>query len=156
MLIQRIKRLMLSWLVVCLMSVGLAAVSDPAWAKDISWRATTVVTAGEGNRFTREGTAVFMTGEEAHVVINLIQGQGSSWASGTSTADAVYRFKDGSGFTLRFEGSWNGAGQRGAGTFVDGIGRFAGMTGGATATGEMPTTGPTAVIWTGTYEVSAK
>jgi hypothetical protein len=139
---------------VSLLAIFLAAASTQTWAKEISWRATTKITASEGNRFTREGTAVFSDGTEAHVVINGVSGTGNSWSKGTSKADALYRFKDGSAFTLRFEVSWNAVQQRGAGTFADGTGRFAGITGNATAIGEMPTTGLTAVDWTGSYELS--
>jgi hypothetical protein len=40
--------------------------------------------------------------------------------------------------------------------FVDGIGRFAGMTGTTTATGEAPSSAPTIVVWSGDYQLSGE
>src|SRR5689334_10478895 len=107
--------------------------------------------AGEGSHFTREGTADFESGEEAHVVVHVVQGPGSSWANGTSKGDAIYSFKDGSGFKGQFEGSWNSVEHRQAGIFVDGKGRFAGITGKGAASGEAPTSATTSTFWKGTY-----
>jgi hypothetical protein len=143
-------------LTVYLVAVGLAIGSAPAWATDISWRSTGRTTATEGSHYTAEGTAVFTTGEEAHVAVNGFLGPDASKADGTARAEAIYQFKDGSSFTLHLVSIWSRGFERNAGIFVGGTGRFAGMTGTGTATSEPPTTGPKATIWTGTYELSPK
>jgi hypothetical protein len=139
-------------ILVCLVAVGAA----PAWAADISWRTTGTQTSRDGTHYTREGTSVFTTGEEAHVAVNGFIGPDASNENGTARGESIFRFKDGSGFTLRFVSIWGGGQERNAGIFADGIGRFAGMTGSGTATSEPPTTGPKATVWTGTYELRPK
>jgi hypothetical protein len=143
-------------LVVYLVAVGLVAGAAPGWAADISWHTTATQTASEGNHYTREGTAFFTTGEEAHVVVNGFLGPDASKANGTAKGETIFRFKDGSGFTLRFVSIWGEGQERNAGIFADGTGRFVGMTGSGTAISEPPTTGPKATVWTGTYELSPK
>jgi hypothetical protein len=143
--------------IVYLSVVGLAIGTAPAWATDISWRTTGTQTSSDGNHYTREGTAVFTAGEEAHVVVNGFLGPDVSNSGGTARGEAVYQFKDGSSFTLRFVSIWSGPLSRNAGIFVGGTGRFAGMTGTGTAANETATTtGPMVTVWTGNYELSTK
>jgi hypothetical protein len=138
-------------------AVGLAIGVAPARATDIGWRTTGTQTSSNGNHYTREGTAVFTTGEEAHVAVDGFLGPDVSNTSGTARGEAVYQFKDGSSFTLRFVSIWTGAMSRNAGIFAGGTGRFAGMTGTGTAANETAdTTGPMVTVWTGTYELSPK
>jgi hypothetical protein len=144
------------WLIFCLIGAGLAVGVTPAWAADISWRFTSKLTSNEGGHYTREGTAAFMTGEEAHVVVNGTVGPNSDIDHGTSTVEQIFRFKDGSGFALHGVATWNESLQTGAGIFADGVGRFAGMTGSATFTGNAPVKGQTVTVWTGGYELSPK
>ena len=143
-------------LVLCFIIVISVVGTDPAWATDISWRATTTQTANPGDNYTREGTAVFAGGEEAQVVINGTMGPGSFYASGTASGEQVIRFRDGSGFTLHFVSIWRGRIQRVVGIFGDGVGRFAGMNGSATGTSGAASTGPAVTDWVGTYEVPPK
>jgi hypothetical protein len=152
----RINRPIFRLLVLFLIAAGLAIGAAPAWATDISWRGTSKRTSNEGSHYTREGTAVFTTGEEAHFAVNGTLGPNSNPANGTATVEIIYRFKDDSGFTLRGVGIWNESLQANAGIFVDGVGRFAGMTGSATCTGDSPAKGATETVWNGTYELSPK
>jgi len=75
---QRINQLLLPWLIVCLVAVGLSGASAPARAADISWRSTSVRTSDQGNHYAYEGTAVFTTGEEGHLLGNGTRGDNSS------------------------------------------------------------------------------
>lgn len=152
----RTNRHILPWLLLFLIATSFAIGAAPAWATDISWRATSKMTSREGGHYTREGTAVFMTGDEAHVAVNGTLGPNSNEANGTATLEIIYRFKDGSGFTLRGVAIWNELLQANSGIFVDGVGRFAGMAGSATCTGDAPAKGTTVTVWTGTYELLPK
>lgn len=137
--------------------IGFAAATVPAWAADISWRTTGLTqTAREGSRYTREGTAAFITGEEAHVVVHGVIDLDASNSDGTARGEFVFQFKDGSRFTVHFVSIWGGGLERSAGIFASGTGRFAGMIGSGTSTSEPPTTGPKPTIWTGTYELQSK
>ena len=141
------------WTIAALVAVGLATGLPRARAVDISWQGTSALTSNEGGHYTAEGTAIFMTGEEAHLAVKAAAGANSSLQNGTSAGEIVYRFKDGSGFTLHFVSIWNEAVQRNAGIFGDGIGNFAGMTGSAAGVGPAPAKGPSHVVWVGAYDM---
>ena len=53
------------------------------------------------------GNGGMSTGDEAHVAVNGTLGPNSNEANGTATLEIIYRFKDGSGFTLRGVAIWN-------------------------------------------------
>ena len=143
-------------LTACFAALGIMMASVPVWAAELSWRGTTKLVSSEGSHYKREGTAVFANGEEARLSVDGNMGPNSTIANGTSVADAMYRFADDSGFTLHFVSIWNGKLQRNAGILADGIGRFAGMSGSATALGETAAAGPIVVVWTGSYELTAQ
>ncbi len=137
--------------------IGLAAATVPAWAADISWHTTGVTEiARDGRLYTREGTAVFTTGEEAHVVVHGVIDPDASNSDGTAKAESVFQFNDGSSFTLHFASIWGRGLERSAGIFTGGTGRFAGMIGSGTSTSKPPNTGPRSTVWTGTYELQPK
>lgn len=143
-------------LTACFAAFGTMMASIPGWATELSWRGTSKLVSSEGSRYRREGTAVFTNGEEAQLSVDGNVGPNSTMTNGTSMANAVYRFADGSGFTLHFVSIWNEELQRNAGIFADGVGRFAGMSGSATALGEAVATGPIVVVWTGSYKLTPK
>jgi hypothetical protein len=136
---------------------AIGAASASAFGEQIamSWQATDMQTANDGDTETREGTATFANGEKAHIVSKLAHGSGVSWSFGTySSVTTVYKFADGSGFTLRSVGFWNSIIIRFAGLFSEGNGRFAGITGGATGGGEtLAPSSPWTISWAGTYEL---
>jgi hypothetical protein len=141
--------------VICLAAIG--APNGEAFGEQISvsWQVTDRTTGDDGNTATREGTATFANGEEARVVSKVVHNFGSG-LGGTASVTTVYKFGDGSGFTLRSVGIWNSIIFRCAGIFGEGAGRFAGIAGGATGGGEPSGSGTGTVAWTGTYELLRK
>jgi hypothetical protein len=119
----------------------------------MSWRSTSSLTVNEEDHYSCEGTAVFSTGEEAHLACDGTRDKNSSSSSGTSTVNAVYRFNDGSSFTIHFVAVWNATMSRNGGVFVNGTGRFAGIIGSATAAAQRPASGPATTVWTAMYEL---
>jgi hypothetical protein len=123
-------------LVLALTSAG---VPVPAQAADIAWHSTTKLTYQNGPNFRREGTAVLKTGETAAFV-----GDGTAYpidekGLAPSKVQYVLRFDDGSTFTIRFNGSrhqFDGT-TRGSGEFVNGTGRFDGIVGKVSHTGQI-------------------
>jgi hypothetical protein len=108
-----------------------AMVAMPASVKatDIAWHLTSTLT-DEGPPWKREGTAVFKTGENASLVAN---GTSDAPDKGVRSWKGQYvlRFEDGSTITTRVSGKtdiWTGA-SSGSGEFVNGAGRFEGITG---------------------------
>jgi hypothetical protein len=85
-----------------------------------SWQTVTQLVTEDGRTVTREGIAEFANGEKAHYRLEAMLGPQSSWAGGTSAADAVYRFDGGSSFTMRLVLIWNSVRQVGGGLFRDG------------------------------------
>ena len=136
------------WLIPCVITAGLMIGSAPAWAIDISWR-TTTSSRTQGDNYTYEGTADF-AGQEAHFT-----GGGTRNGSPTrrtAAGETIYKFSDGSGFTVRFMSTRIGTAFRQVGIFINGTGRYAGMIGSATAVQERPGT----TAWTGSYELAAE
>jgi hypothetical protein len=115
----------------------------------MSWGTSTKIIS-EADVVIREGTATFANGEKAFLHQEGIGGPKSSWSRGTASVDAVYKFDDGSGFSLRFVTIWDAVKARAVGFLIEGKGRFAGIKGIATGSGESPG-GKTA--WTATYEL---
>jgi hypothetical protein len=123
------------------LTLALASVGVPvlAEATDIAWHSTTKLTYQNGSNFRREGTATFKTGERASFV-----GDGTSYMiddKGMAPFKVQYmlRFNDGSTFTIRFNGSrhqFEGT-TRGSGEFVNGTGRFDGIVGTVSHTGQI-------------------
>jgi len=153
---RRISRLVLMWATPCLLAAGVAILSVPAEANEISWRTTGTRSTHDGNHYTHEGTSVFMNGEEAHIRVEGTVGEKSTAEDGTAVAQTVFVFKDGSSFTLKFVSIWTRGISRNAGIFMGGTGRFAGMTGSGTAIVEKPSGGPPVTVWTGSYELAAQ
>ena len=135
------------WVMPCIITASLMTGTAPAWAVDISWRSSSSETVSQGDdRYTYEGTAVF-AGEEAKIV-----GSGtrnSSPSRGAASAEAIYKFSDGSGFTVRWVSTRIGMTVRQGGVFINGTGHYAGMIGSATSVQERPGT----TVWTGSYEL---
>jgi len=111
------------------------------------------VTVLEIDKSTREGTATFANGEIAHIVSHAVYASTNTWTGGTASVVSVYKFDDGSGFTLRWVSIYNVLIHRCTGLFSEGMGRFAGMTGSATGGGEPPGRLASIVLWTGAYEL---
>jgi hypothetical protein len=130
---------------------------SPAWATDISWHSTTRLTYQNGSNYRREGTAVVNTGETASFI-----GDGTNYLTnekGVTPMKTQYmlRFEDGSTMTFRIVGGRNqfdGA-TFGSGEFLNGTGRFDGIAGKVTHTGQL---GGAAAEgdWTGTYSLPSK
>jgi hypothetical protein len=144
--------------VTCLATIGAPNREALGEQISVSWQTTDHRTAIDGDKVTREGTATFANGETAHIVMNIIHHPvpGGGGMDGSGTTVSVYRFDDGSAFTLRFVGIWNSIIARYTGIFGEGNGRFAGITGNATGGGASPGTGPVTADWTGTYELPKK
>jgi hypothetical protein len=108
-------------------------------ATDIAWHSTTKLTYQNGPNYRREGTAVLKTGERASFI-----GDGTSYmiddkGMAPSKVQYMLRFDDGSTFTFRFNGSrhqFDGT-TRGSGEFVNGTGRFDGIVGTVSHTGQI-------------------
>ena len=92
----------------------------------------------EADVVIREGTATFSNGEKAFLHLEGIAGPKSAWSRGTASVGAIYKFDDGSGFRLRFVTIWDAAKARAVGFLIEGKGRFAGIKGIATGSGESP------------------
>jgi hypothetical protein len=144
--------------VICLAAIGAPNGETFGEQISVSWQVTERTTADDGVTGTREGTATFANGEKAHIVSKRSHGPGSSFSGGTyCSVTTVYKFDDGSGFTLRSVGIWNSLIVRYAGLFTEGNGRFGGVTGGATGGGETASpSGPFTIVWAGTYELPKK
>ena len=139
----------------CLIAAGLILGSVPAWAADIAWRNTTIgppsPTAPDGS-YSFEGTSNF-AGEEVKIAG---KGVRTIIPSGrTSGGETVYRFADGSGFTLRFVAARIGETVHQAGVFLNGTGRYAGIIGSAVGVPESraDANAPGATNWRGSYEL---
>ena len=150
MFIQPISRRILLSAIACVAFAVVVARADSDEATSTSWHANTRKTVEDGVIVTSEGTAVFATGEKAHVVLKGVAGPQAAWYRGTATVDSVYQFDDGSSFTLQYVQIWDGLRSLAAGLFCEGTGRFAGIKGGGTASGGAPS-GP--MSWTGMYEL---
>jgi hypothetical protein len=152
MLAQRISHRIIPLAVMCAAVTGMATSAASGETIDISWQTVTKLVAEEGHTVTREGRAEFTNGETAYYRLEAVLGPQSSWSGGTSTADAVYRFNDGSNFTIRLVLIWNSLRQVGAGLFSNGTGRFAGIRGSATGSGD----GLSEMLWRGVYDLPKK
>jgi hypothetical protein len=148
---RRNNRLVLLVALACLTTSLIPTGNALAEPTDVSWQTADKVTASDGDIGTREGTATFANGEKAHIVSRVAHGPNASGMSGTATVDQVYKFDDGSGFSLRFVGIWNSVLLRTAALFTEGSGRFAGIRGGATGAGVGASLGT--IAWTGTYDL---
>jgi hypothetical protein len=138
-------------LVLALASAGAPV---PVQATDIAWHSTTKLTYENGPNFRREGTAVLKTGETAAFI-----GDGTAYPideKGLAPFKVQYmlRFDDGSTITLRYVGSrhpFEGS-TSGSGDFVNGTGRFDGIAGKVSHTGQVG--GSTAELdWVGSYSL---
>lgn len=99
--------------------------------KDIAWQTTVVSgTAGDG-KFSREGTAVFSSGEKADMTCEGSEGPPDGKGRPTVQVDAVLRFRDGSSIKLRYAGFRDPKtlDVGGSGEFVGGTGRYEGIAG---------------------------
>ena len=138
----------------CLIAAGLMLGSAPAWAADVAWRNTTPgpsPTAPDGS-YSFEGTSNF-AGEEVKITG---KGVRTIIPSGrTSAGETVYRFADGSGFTLRFVAARIGGTVHQAGVFLNGTGRYAGIIGSAIGVPESraDANSPGSPNWRGSYEL---
>jgi hypothetical protein len=141
--------LALVWLTTSFVSSGDALAEET----NVSWQMTDKVTATDGEIATRVGTATFSNGEKAQIVSRVEHTSSANGMGGTASVDQVYKFDDGSGFTLRFEGIWNSLIIRTAGLFADGSGRFLGIRGGATGAGDFNGAALSTITWTGTYNL---
>jgi hypothetical protein len=159
MFIDRIITALASSLSIALILGGaLAAIAAPARATDIGWRQSTVLERESAGAYTRRGTATFKTGEVATVVVNGTNGPPERKGGLPFKAQAVYEFKDGSAITIRFAGSrdpTSGA-QDGAGTFLNGTGRFRGITGKFSFTGRPGLGAVGETEWVGSYSAPKK
>ena len=149
-----------------LLCAGLiVAVPTPARATDIDWRSQSILEPTvAGFDFTRHGVATFKTGELAIAVLNGNFGPIDSEGRQSFNAQANYRFDDNSTISTAYHGSWDlttGA-QRGAGEIVAGTGRFHGITGTMSFTGQLHARvagnsprfpGPAEADWTGSYSL---
>ena len=108
-------------------------------------------TAPDGS-YSFEGTSNF-AGEEVKIVG---KGVRTIIPSGrTSAGETVYRFADGSGFTLRFVAARIGGTVHQAGVFLNGTGRYAGIIGSAVGVPESraDANAPGSTDWRGSYEL---
>jgi hypothetical protein len=121
------------------LTLASAGVPVPAQATDIAWHSTTKLTYQNGPNFRREGTAMLKTGERASFI-----GDGTSYMIDDrgmvpSRVQYMLRFDDGSTFTIRFNSSrhpFDGT-TRGSGEFVNGTGRFDGIVGKVSHSGQV-------------------
>jgi hypothetical protein len=129
----------------------------PAWATDISWHSTAKLVYQNGTNYRREGTAVLSTGETAGFV-----GEGTAYLTnekGVTPLKTQYmlRFDDGSTLTFRMVGGrsqFDGT-TFGSGEFLNGTGRFDGVTGKVTYTGQVGGA-VSEGDWTGSYSLPSK
>ncbi len=126
---QIVKVASTSSAIALLCAAALLAVPAPVQATDVAWHSTSTLKE-EGPPWRREGTAVFKTGEKVSLVAN---GTSDALEKGVRPYQGkyVYRFDDGSTITTQVAGRtdiFTGAGS-GTGEFVNGTGRFEGITG---------------------------
>lgn len=116
------------------------ALAIPAHAETMTWRVATVISAQQSGETVRRGVAIFANGEPALVTLRLRPTAPPSQGKMPFSTHTVYRFEDGSSFTIVGAGS---ASMSPEGiplpveTLIDsrfesGSGRFTGITGTAT------------------------
>ena len=112
--------------------------SGAAWAEDIAWRQTSIQTQRDGASYVRRGTAMLATGEPATMKFDGVWGRPLSPQEQPFSGRMSLRFEDGSSFSFDVnarvaipQGTITGAG-----TFVEGTGRFAGIRGSVEMTGQ--------------------
>ena len=140
---------------------ALVAAPTPLQATDVAWHAASTLKdesqTDEGPRWKREGTAIFKTGERASLVSNGTSDALSEIGVRTYKAQYLLRFDDGSTITIQGAGRTDLTTGRGAGSgeFVNGTGRFEGISGKVTffgrASGEV-----SEGDWVGSYTLPAK
>jgi hypothetical protein len=139
------------------LAFAFAGVPTPVLATDIAWHSTTTLTYENGRNYRRDGTAVLKSGETAAFL-----GDGTAYAideKGMAPFKIQYmlRFEDGSTITLRSSGTrhqFDGT-TSGSGDFINGTGRFDGITGSVRHTGQV--SGSTAELdWAGSYTLPGK
>lgn len=120
-------------------SITILALLAPgaAWAESMAWRAATVIATQAGSETVRRGVAIFADGEPATLTLRLRPTAAPSQGRMPFSTHSVYRFDDGSTFTI--EGAGTAAmSPEGVplpvenlieGSFVGGTGRFAGIAG---------------------------
>lgn len=120
-----------------LITILLAAAPLCSSAETLSWRLATVVATQQGSETVRRGVAIFSTGEPATLTLRLRPAAPPSGGGMRFTTETIYRFEDGSTFTVVGHGeaqmSPEGVPLPGPtaieGRFESGSGRFAGITG---------------------------
>jgi hypothetical protein len=106
-------------------------------ATEIAWQTTVVSGTQDGGKFSREGTAVFGSGEKAGMTCEGTEGPPDGKGRPTVAVGSVLRFRDGSSIALRSAGFRDPKtlDVGGSGEFVGGTGRYEGIAGTFTYTG---------------------